>query len=438
MPKSHNRICSTHFVGNKKSNDPQSPSYVPSIFPKAYKITKCNHKQQLERYNRAANKKKMDLSKNVPDAVSSGDFIFPENTSQMSSVNVSIQVCFDVDDNQDFTFHCSFEGNNVSTQASIPLTSNSNLNFTKCKLSDKACGVDSSNSLSCLSCEAFHGFESIKTENALKDLTGTTFPIFNILLKLMPPSKRFSITKENELLLFLMKLKLGITYSALSVMFGIHRTTVTRIFSDVLTTLSTKTKDFIFWPSKKTISDLLPEAFKKNYPHCRCIIDCTEIRVEQPNTVEQRVYLYSRYKGGYTIKFLVAITPNGMVSFVSKCYGGRSSDSFITNDCGFLSLLEPGDEVMADKGFPGIKTNCDQQNAILIMPPFLYNAKFTESEVLETYNIASVRIHIERLFARVKIFGILNKVTIDLLPYIDNIVHMCCVITNMQSPIIKQ
>jgi len=41
-----------------KSNDPQSPSYVPSIFPKAYKITKCNHKQQLERYNRAANKKK--------------------------------------------------------------------------------------------------------------------------------------------------------------------------------------------------------------------------------------------------------------------------------------------------------------------------------------------------------------------------------------------
>jgi len=94
----------------------------------------------------------MDLSKNVPDVVSRGDFIFLANTSQMSSVNVSIQVCFDVDDNQDFMFHCSFEGNNVSTQASIPLTSNSNLNFTKCKLSDKAYGVDSSNSLSCLSC----------------------------------------------------------------------------------------------------------------------------------------------------------------------------------------------------------------------------------------------------------------------------------------------
>jgi len=88
----------------------------------------------------------MDLFKNVPDAVASGDFIFPENTSQMSSVNISPQVCFDVDNNQDFTFHYSFEGNNVSTQASIPLPSNSNLNFTMCKLSDKACGVYFSNS----------------------------------------------------------------------------------------------------------------------------------------------------------------------------------------------------------------------------------------------------------------------------------------------------
>lgn len=245
----------------------------------------------------------------------------------------------------------------------------------------------------------------------------------------MPPGKRFSINKENELLLFLMKLKLGITYSALSVMFGVQRTTVARIFSNVLITLSIGTKDFIFWPSKRTISDLLPDAFKKNYPLCRCIIDCTEIRVEQPNTTEQRIYLYSRYKGYYTVKCLVALTPNGMVSFVSKCYGGRASESFITNDCVFLSLLEAGDEMMADKSFPGIKTNCDQANAILITPPFLHNGRFTENEVFETRSIASVRIHIERLFARMKTFGILSKVTTDLLPYIDNIVHMCCVIT---------
>jgi len=72
------------------------------------------------------------------------------------------------------------------------------------------------------------------------------------------------------------------------------------------------------------------------------------------------------------------------------------------------------------------------------MPPFLHNGRFSEDEILETYNITSVRIHIERLFARLKTFGILNKLTIDYLPFIDNIVHMCCVLTNMQAPIIKQ
>ncbi|KAJ4434251.1 hypothetical protein ANN_22801 [Periplaneta americana] len=34
-----------------------------------------------------------------------------------------------------------------------------------------------------------------------------------------------------------------------------------------------------------------------------------------------------------------------MVAFKSKCYRGRSSDTFITTDCGLLTLLEGGDEV---------------------------------------------------------------------------------------------
>lgn len=146
--------------------------------------------------------------------------------------------------------------------------------------------------------------------------------------------------------------------------------------------------------------------------------------------------MYSQYKGGYTIKVLVAITPNGMVSFLSKAYGGRSSDRFITNDWGFLNKL--GDQVLADKGFPGIKPGVEGQNSILVMPPMLHNGRFSEEEVLNTYNVASVRIHIERLFARLKSFNVLNKITIDLLQYIDNLLLICCVLLNLSSPIIKQ
>lgn len=148
--------------------------------------------------------------------------------------------------------------------------------------------------------------------------------------------------------------------------------------------------------------------------------------------------MYSRYKNAFTIKILVAITPNSLICFLSKCYGGKASDTFITNDSGFLSKLEPGDEVLADKGFLGIKIPCDDKKSILVMPPFLHNGRFTQEEVTETYNVASVRIHIERVFARLKTYGILNKITVDLLLSIDDIIHMCCVLTNLKGLIIKE
>ncbi|KAL4720323.1 hypothetical protein ACJJTC_005091 [Scirpophaga incertulas] len=121
--------------------------------------------------------------------------------------------------------------------------------------------------------------------------------------------------------------------------------------------------------------------------------------------------MYSDYKHGYTIKFLVGCTPCGFISFVPKCYGGRSSDCFITNDCRLIDLLELGDTVLADKGFPSIKTSIENKKAILVMPPFLHAAQFSSEEVDETYKIASYR---------------------------DEIVYTVCALVNTENPIIKQ
>ena len=38
-------------------------------------------------------------------------------------------------------------------------------------------------------------------------------------------------------------------------------------------------------------------------------------------------------------------------NFVSKLYGGSISDKEIVNASGFLGKLQPGDAVMADRGF---------------------------------------------------------------------------------------
>lgn len=99
---------------------------------------------------------------------------------------------------------------------------------------------------------------------------------------------------------------------------------------------------------------------------------------DTPPTVEQRVLMYSNYKGRFTVKFLIAITPDGYICKISKAYGGRTTDSFITNDCGFLNLIEPNDLVLADKGFPQIQSELGKRNATLVIPPFGFNPQFSE------------------------------------------------------------
>jgi len=83
------------------------------------------------------------------------------------------------------------------------------------------------------------------------------------------------------------------------------------------------------------------------------------------------------------MKYLVAIKPNGMVSFISKYYGGKW---LLHNQwLWILSWLESGEELMAIKSFQGLKLT--QQNTILIIYQCLHNVKCTESEVLEAYKL---------------------------------------------------
>lgn len=96
---------------------------------------------------------------------------------------------------------------------------------------------------------------------------------------------------------------------------------------------------------------------------------------EQANT-------WSNYKSGFALKFLVGTTPSGFIQFVSKAFGGRSSDTYITANSGLLDYLEPNDLVMADKRFPNICCELHERQVTLEMPPFArMNEQFAAEEV---------------------------------------------------------
>ncbi|XP_077523080.1 uncharacterized protein LOC144133888 [Amblyomma americanum] len=289
----------------------------------------------------------------------------------------------------------------------------------------------------------FQGFNSLRgNEEALQDVCGVTLPVFSLLLNLLPTSryKSTDVTREDKLCLFLAKLRLGITYSALAVIFGVSATTASDIFKKMLEILSVVLQEWVYVPPRKVIKLSMPPAFKVNYPNCSLIIDCSEIRTEMPSKPDCQHVLYSNNKAGYTVKFLVGIIPNGMIAFVSKVYGGRHTDSLITQDSGFLELIKPGDLVLSVKGFPSIRTNVEGKGGILLMPPFnSAGGQMSEEAMDNTYKIAAVRIHVERVIQRLKIYKILsNRLPLSLVPHMSKVLSVCAALVNMQPPIVKK
>lgn len=206
----------------------------------------------------------------------------------------------------------------------------------------------------------------------------------------------------DELFMFLCRLRAGLMEQDLSVRFNCSISTVSRKIVTWANFLYFVLGRISIWLSKATINRHMPDCFKELYPNTRVIIDCTEIKTQQPSSLVLNSQLYSHYKGGNTFKCLIGIAPHGAVTFISSLYTGCMSDVEITKYSGILDLLEPGNDVMADKGFT-LRKSFEEKGVTLNIPPFLSSKRqFTPEEIKETEQIAKLRIHIERLNRRIK------------------------------------
>ncbi|XP_038064016.1 uncharacterized protein LOC119734552 [Patiria miniata] len=279
-------------------------------------------------------------------------------------------------------------------------------------------------------------------DDTSKFYTGLSVHVFWALVKclsILPNLPTFKMKLCNQLLLVLMRLRLGLFFFDLGTRFKVSQSTACQIFREWIPILARFMREhLIFWPSRDTLQRIRPRCFLEHYPRATCIIDCTEMFVQRPRNLKQRAQTYSNYKHHNTFKLLYCIAPNGFVMYLSKLFGGRASDKFITQSSGILQHLQPGDEVLADKGFtiddilpPGVK---------LSIPAFTTGNKdhiLPEEEVTRTRRLANVRIHVERAIRRLKCYKILSTVIPGRVMNVDNIVTVCAGLCNLQPLLIQ-
>lgn len=154
----------------------------------------------------------------------------------------------------------------------------------------------------------------------------------------------------------------------LSKSFGISVTLASRMF---ITWVLFLQKELEFLLSLTTVTEMegvkRPHVYREvKFKSLRAIIDCTEFYVQKPSLPSSQHRTYSHYKSYNTFKLMVSLSPIWHFNFISKLYSGCTSDKEVVQRSGFLDSIEPGDSIMADKGF-NIQ-DLEVRNAYLIAP----------------------------------------------------------------------
>lgn len=270
----------------------------------------------------------------------------------------------------------------------------------------------------------------------------TLVVVLNHVAAFLPQGTRRLLSPFQMLMMTLMRLRLNLPVQHLAYMFQVHRTTISNAFIETVSVLFSRLSCFVYWPDRDSLKCSMPHRFVEAFgQNVAVIIDCFEIFIERPSNLKARAQTFSHYKHNNTIKYLIGITPQGVVSFLSKGYGGRASDKFVTEDSGFLGKLVPGDKILADRGFD-IQESVGFMCAEVFIPAFTRGkCQMQAKDVEATRKLAHLRIHVERVIGNVvgKYTLLTNTVPINLvlpckdeeLAFLDKLVHVCCALTNM-------
>lgn len=291
-----------------------------------------------------------------------------------------------------------------------------------------------------------HNNDKVKYYTGLPSFLVLTVLFDHVKEYIPKPRVNGDLGQFERLIMTIMRLKLNLSVQDLAYRFQTSTSTVSRTFLIVIHVLYVRLKHLLYWPEREELRKTMPLEFRKHFGQkTAVIIDCFEVFIQRPKNLLARAQTWSSYKHTNTVKFLIGITPQGTVSFLSKAWGGRSSDKCITENCGFLQKLLPGDLVLADRGFD-IQESVGMYCAEVNIPTFTKGKKqLAPVDIETTRKIAHVRIHVERVIGLVrnKYTMLQDRLPIDYLindeaglPVVDKIGTVACALCNICDSVV--
>ena len=106
--------------------------------------------------------------------------------------------------------------------------------------------------------------------------------------------RNHTLAIEDEFILVLMKLRLGLTNLDLAIRFRVSEATVFNIFITWLNFLYIRLGALKVWPNRRIILANMPRTFKEEHPNNITIIDCTELKIQCPSSLVLQSQSYTQ------------------------------------------------------------------------------------------------------------------------------------------------
>ena len=420
----NDRICSRHFVTGKPAYlyDEKNPDWLPTLNLVCAKKSKSS-KKTTGRRKKARNEvaTKMEVEQSL---LLLGD---SEETAELHEPEV-------------------VEG--VASQTDL---SSANLQAMQEKLDERERVIEDLTTklmqrVAPFSEESLHSDEIVEFYTGLPSIQVLKV-VFRFVQKVFLSSDATELSPFQEFMATMLKLRLNSPIQDLAYRFNVSCATVSQIFLKWMTAMDAYLHTLILWPDRETLNKTMPVCFRASFgKRVAVIIDCFEILIERPPNLQARASTWSSCKHHDTVKVLLGIVPQGVVSFVSEAWGGCVSDEHLTNHCGILDQLSPGDVVLADRG-------CDINNSVGVMQDRPHILAFTKgesqlstAEIAETTIEENVLVHVERAIGNVRQkYSILQgTLPIDYVvkrggeecPLIELIVRVCCALCNLCDSVV--